>query len=281
MYKILEKTQLSEKVFQFKVEAPKIARKIHAGQFFIVQGDETGERVPFTFADWDAKEGWFEFIFMVVGKTTELLSTFEVGEYFQDVLGPLGDPSKLSVQRWCVIGGGVGIASAYPVARELCEKGAEVTFIMGARTEELLILEEQIRALPLKKLIICTDDGTKGIKGVVTGPQAELYEAGEIDRTFAVGPVPMMKFCSLTAMKYDTPIQVSLNTIMVDGTGMCGSCRCTVDGETRFACVDGPEFDGALVDWEEMAARSQTYRGEEIKSLEHFHAKKGGCKCHH
>lgn len=278
MYKILAKKQISELVFQFRIEAPRIARKIQAGQFFIVCPNETGERIPFTFANWDADEGWFDFIFMVVGKSTKLMSEYEPGMYFQDVVGPLGDPSKLSCERWCIIGGGVGIASAFPVARALCEKGAEVTFIMGARTGDLLILEDLIRALPLKKLVICTDDGSRGIKALVTNPQEKLYEAGEIDRTFAVGPVPMMKFCSLTAMKYDMPINVSLNTIMVDGTGMCGSCRCTVDGKTRFACVDGPEFDGALVDWDEMSARAQTYLGEEAKSMKAY--EEGGCSCH-
>lgn len=276
MYKILDKIQLSELVFQFRVEAPRVARKVQAGQFFIVQANETGERIPFTFANWNAEEGWIEFIFMVVGKSTKLLSRFETGDYLQDLVGPLGDPSRLSVERWLVVGGGVGIASAYPVARALCEKGAEVSFIMGARTADLLILEKEIRALPLQKLVVCTDDGSRGIKALVTQPQEELYQEGKIDKTFAVGPVPMMKFCSLTAQKYNTDISVSLNTIMVDGTGMCGACRCTVDGETRFACVDGPEFDGALVDWEQMSARARTYKKEEQKSFESFQPEQGG-----
>lgn len=279
MFKILEKKQLSEKEFQFRVEAPQIAKKVQAGQFFIIQANETGERIPFTFADWNAQEGWFEFIFLVVGKTTELLSTYEAGEFFQEILGPLGDPSSLSCERWLVIGGGVGIASAFPVARALCEKGAEVSFIMGARTADLLIMEDQIRSLPLKELHICTDDGTKGEKALVTEVQSRLYLEGKIDRTFAVGPVPMMKYCSLTAIEYDKPISVSLNTIMVDGTGMCGACRCTVDGKTRFACVDGPEFDGALVDWEQMSARARTYLREEKKSMEAFERQGGACRC--
>lgn len=275
MYKILEKTQVSELVFQFRVQAPRVAPKVKAGQFFIVQANETGERIPFTFSNWNAEEGWIEFIFMVVGKTTQLLSSFEAGDYLQDIVGPLGDPTRLTAERWVVVGGGVGIASAYPVARALCEQGADVSFIMGARTADLLILEKEVSALPLKHLVICTDDGSKGIKALVTQPLDELYEQGEFDKTFAVGPVPMMKYCSLVAKKHNAEISVCLNTIMVDGTGMCGACRCTVDGETRFACVDGPEFNGILVDWEQMSARARTYKKEEAKSVASYQLSMG------
>lgn len=267
-YTILDKQQFSENVFQFRVEAPLIAQKISAGQFFLVRAQEKGERVPFTFANWNPDEGWFEFIFLKVGKTTEVLSRLEVGDQFMDIMGPLGNPTDITPERWAVVGGGVGLAVAYPVARALCDIGAEVTVIMGARSENLLILREQFEALSLKELIITTDDGSIGEKGVVTAPLSRLYEAEQIDKTFAVGPAPMMKFSSLTAQQYNKPIIVSLNPIMLDGTGMCGCCRVDVDGITRFACVDGPDFDGTKVDWHEFGSRQMAYRAQELESLE-------------
>lgn len=267
-FKILDKQQLSENVFQFRVEAPLIAQKISAGQFFLVRAQEKGERVPFTFSNWSPEEGWFEFIFLKVGKTTEVLSRLEVGERFVDIMGPLGNPTDITPERWVVVGGGVGLAVAYPVARALCEIGAEVTVIMGARTADLLILREQLESLPIKELIITTDDGSLGEQGVVTGPLARLYEADAVDKTFAVGPAPMMKFSALTAQQHGKPIIVSLNPIMLDGTGMCGCCRVDVDGVTRFACVDGPDFDGTKVDWHEFGSRQMAYRKQEQESLE-------------
>ena len=279
MFDILEKTQYSEKVFKFRVHAPQMAKKAKAGQFLMVRTDEKGERVPFTFADWNPEEGWIEFIFMVIGKTTQDLSQLQAGDSILDVTGPLGQPTEMRPGNWCVIGGGVGLAIAYPVARALVAAGNKVTVIMGARTKDLLILTEQFRELPLENLIITTDDGSEGEKGVVTAPLERLCQDHAIDQVFAVGPVPMMKFSALTCEKYDMPITASLNPIMVDGTGMCGCCRVTVGGETKFACVDGPDFDATKVDWADLAARQGSYRSEEAEAVEHA-KHEGGCKCH-
>lgn len=259
MYKILKKTQFSEKVFEFRVHAPRMAKKAHAGQFLMVRIDETGERVPFTFANWNPEEGWIEFIFMVVGKTTECLSKLEEGDEIRDITGPLGCPTEVEGDRVAVIGGGVGLAIAYPVARTLCEQGKKVSVIMGARTKDLLILFEQFAALPLENLFVTTDDGSMGEKGVVTLPLRRLCETDAIDSVFCVGPVPMMKFSTLTCREFKIPIVASLNPIMVDGTGMCGCCRVEVGGETKFACVDGPDFDGHKVDWDESLKRGKMY----------------------
>ncbi|MEY8437054.1 sulfide/dihydroorotate dehydrogenase-like FAD/NAD-binding protein [Atopobiaceae bacterium 24-176] len=279
MFEILEKTQYSEKVFKFRVHAPQMAKKAKAGQFLMVRTDEKGERVPFTFADWNPEEGWIEFIFMVIGKTTQDLSRLQAGDSILDITGPLGQPTEMKPGNWCVIGGGVGLAIAYPVARALVAAGNKVTVIMGARTKDLLILTEQFRELPLENLIITTDDGSEGEKGVVTAPLERLCVDHAIDQVFAVGPVPMMKFSALTCEKYDMPITASLNPIMVDGTGMCGCCRVTVGGETKFACVDGPDFDATKVDWADLAARQGSYRAEEAEAVEHA-KHEGGCKCH-
>ena len=268
MFKILDKVQFSEKVFKFRVEAPALAKKAQAGQFLIVRIDETGERVPFTFAGWNPEEGWIEFIFMVIGKTTTKLSTLEPGDYIQDITGPLGNPTEMHEGSWCVIGGGVGLAIAYPVARMLVESGHEVHVIMGARTKELLLLVEQFQELvPEDHLHITTDDGSFGEKGVVTAPLERLCQEKAIDQVFAVGPVPMMKFSALTCNKYEMPIIASLNPIMVDGTGMCGCCRVSVGGKTMFACVDGPDFDATQVDWDDLSKRQAAYRPEEAVSL--------------
>lgn len=277
MYKILKKTQLSEKVFEFRVHAPRMAKKAHAGQFLMVRADETGERVPFTFANWNPEEGWIEFIFMVIGKTTRCLSQMNEGDSILDLTGPLGCPTEIEGDRVVVLGGGVGLAIAYPVARTLCEAGKKVSVIMGARTKDLLLLTEQFEALPLENLFITTDDGSAGEQGVVTAPLERLCEAGEIDSAFCVGPVPMMKFSSLTCVKHNVPIIASLNPIMVDGTGMCGCCRVEVGGETKFACVDGPDFDASQVDWDDLGRRQGTYRTEEAASIEHHEEE---CACH-
>ena len=278
MYKILEKTQFSEKVFKFRSEAPKMAKYAHAGQFLMVRANETGERVPFTFADWNADEGWVEFIFMVVGKTTKMLSTYEVGDSIEDVTGPLGKPSEFGDGVWTVIGGGVGLAIAFPITRLLVQQGKEVHAIMGARTKDLLLLEDQFREiLPEDHIHITTDDGSYGEKGVVTAPLERLLQAGQTDHIFCVGPVPMMKFSTLTAEKYNTPIMASLNPIMVDGTGMCGCCRVEVGGETKFACVDGPDFDATKVDWNDLSARQAAYRTEEGQALHAY--EEANCAC--
>lgn len=279
MYKILEKTQFSEKVFKFRVEAPEMAKHAHAGQFLVIRANETGERVPFTFADWNAAEGWIEFIFMVIGKTTTMLSSYEAGDYLQDVTGPLGQPTEMGEGKWAIIGGGVGLAIAFPVARQFVASGNEVHAIMGARTKELLLLEDQFRSiLDDDHVHITTDDGSYGEKGVVTLPLERLLKGGEVDHVFCVGPVPMMKFSTLTAERYNTPITASLNPIMVDGTGMCGCCRVEIDGQTKFACVDGPDFDATKVDWNDLRARQAAYRSEESLSLKSYEEANYACQ---
>lgn len=279
MYKILEKTQFSEKVFKFRVEAPEMAKHAHAGQFLVIRANETGERVPFTFADWSAAEGWIEFIFMVIGKTTTMLSSYEAGDYLQDVTGPLGQPTEMGEGKWAIIGGGVGLAIAFPVARQFVASGNEVHAIMGARTKELLLLEDQFRSiLDDDHVHITTDDGSYGEKGVVTVPLERLLKGGEVDHVFCVGPVPMMKFSTLTAERYNTPITASLNPIMVDGTGMCGCCRVEIDGQTKFACVDGPDFDATKVDWNDLRARQAAYRSEESLSLKSYEEANYACQ---
>lgn len=279
MYKILEKTQFSEKVFKFRVEAPEMAKHAHAGQFLVIRANETGERVPFTFADWNAAEGWIEFIFMVIGKTTTMLSSYEAGDYLQDVTGPLGQPTEMGEGKWAIIGGGVGLAIAFPVARQFVASGNEVHAIMGARTKELLLLEDQFRSiLDDDHVHITTDDGSYGEKGVVTVPLERLLKGGEVDHVFCVGPVPMMKFSTLTAERYNTPITASLNPIMVDGTGMCGCCRVEIDGQTKFACVDGPDFDATKVDWNDLRARQAAYRSEENLSLKSYEEANYACQ---
>lgn len=279
MYKILEKTQFSEKVFKFRVEAPEMAKHAHAGQFLVIRANKTGERVPFTFADWNAAEGWIEFIFMVIGKTTTMLSSYEAGDYLQDVTGPLGQPTEMGEGKWAIIGGGVGLAIAFPVARQFVASGNEVHAIMGARTKELLLLEDQFRSiLDDDHVHITTDDGSYGEKGVVTVPLERLLKGGEVDHVFCVGPVPMMKFSTLTAERYNTPITASLNPIMVDGTGMCGCCRVEIDGQTKFACVDGPDFDATKVDWNDLRARQAAYRSEESLSLKSYEEANYACQ---
>ncbi|MGN0286904.1 MAG: sulfide/dihydroorotate dehydrogenase-like FAD/NAD-binding protein [Atopobiaceae bacterium] len=278
MYKILQKTQFSEKVFEFRIEAPQMAKHAHAGQFLMVRANETGERVPFTFANWNPEEGWVEFIFMVVGKTTMMLSHYNEGDYLEDVTGPLGQPTVMNGKRVAVIGGGVGLAIAFPVARQLVQTGHEVHAIMGARTKDLLLLEDQFRSiLDNDHVHITTDDGSYGEKGVVTAPLERLLKDNAVDEVFCVGPVPMMKFSALTAEKYGTPITASLNPIMVDGTGMCGCCRVEVGGETKFACVDGPDFDATKVNWNDLRARQAAYRTEEGQAVKAY--EEANCAC--
>jgi ferredoxin--NADP+ reductase len=245
------------------VEAPAVARKARAGQFFILRTDDEGERIPLTFSDWDPERGVISSIYMRVGKTTHQLSHMEVGDALADVTGPLGVPTHVEgLGRIAVVGGGVGAAVAYPVARAMRDAGAEVTVILGARNADLLILEEELRALGVE-LIVVTDDGSAGRKALVTEPLRELCEAGAIDNAMAIGPTIMMRFCAETCAEYEVPCVVSLNPIMVDGTGMCGSCRVTVGDETKFACVDGPDFDGHLVDFSELMSRQRVYVDEE------------------
>ncbi len=278
MFEIVHTRRLSDAVFEMGVHAPRIAAKARAGQFLMIRIAEGGERIPLTFSDWSAEEGWIRFIYMRVGKTTHQLSHLQVGDALADVVGPLGVPTHVSgLGRVAVVGGGVGAAVAYPVARAMLAEGNEVHVVLGARNRELLVLEEELRALPLASLTVVTDDGSAGEKGLVTAPLKRFAEAGEIDAAFAVGPAIMMKFCAATATEHGVPITVSLNPIMVDGTGMCGACRVSVGGETRFGCVDGPDFDGHAVDWEELMSRQRVYTDAERDADADYSR---SCSCH-
>lgn len=278
VFPIVHTRRLSDAVFEMGVEAPRIAAKACAGQFLMVRTTEHGERIPLTFSDWDAEAGWIRFIFMRVGKTTHELSHLEVGDSLVDVVGPLGVPTHIGDGgRVAVVGGGVGAAVVYPVARAMTQAGANVTVILGARTKDLLVLEDEIAALPGVTLQLVTDDGSAGEKGLVTAPLKRLCEAGALDRAFAVGPAIMMKFCAATTREYGVPTTVSLNPIMVDGTGMCGACRVSVGGETRFGCVDGPDFDGHAVNWEELLSRQRIYSDIEREADVEY---SGSCTCH-
>jgi len=277
MFEVLATRQLSDAVFEMKVSAPAVAAKAAAGQFFILRVDADGERVPFTFSDWSADEGWIRFIFMRVGLTTHKLTHLAAGDFLADVVGPLGVPTHVGgLGRVAVVGGGVGAAVAYPVARAMCAAGDDVTVILGARNSELLILEDEFRALPLKELVVMTDDGSAGGHGLVTAPLKEMCEAGSIDHAMAIGPAIMMKFCAATTRDFAVPTVVSLNPIMVDGTGMCGACRVSVGGVMKFGCVDGPDFDGHLVDFEELMSRQRVYVDDERLADAEYSK---GCSC--
>jgi len=267
MYKIIEKKLLSDtgnRVFMMKVKAPRVAKKAMPGQFIILRVMEGGERIPLTIADFDRDEEWITLIYQEVGLTTRLLSELEEGDCIPDLLGPLGQPAHLDeAKRVLCVGGGVGIAPLYPQVRYLHKQGAYVDVILGARTADLLILEEEMAA-NADHLYIVTDDGSKGEKGLVTDVIKKLLGGGETyDMAIAIGPLVMMKFVTLVTKEYHLPTMVSLNPIMVDGTGMCGGCRVTVGGQTKYACVDGPDFDGHQVDFDEAMRRQQMYKTEE------------------
>ncbi len=267
MNRILEKRQLSESVFLMKVESPLIARERKAGQFIILQlCEEFGERIPLTVADANPDEGSITLIFQAVGATTKKLALLNVGEEIAALVGPLGRPTHIENFGTVVcVGGGIGVAPLHPIAQAMKAAGNKVIIIMGARNKELIILEDEMRAIA-DELIICTDDGSAGRKGLVTEPLKELCELDPKPAlAVAIGPPIMMKFCAATTKPYAVPTQVSLNTIMVDGTGMCGGCRVTVGNETKFVCVDGPEFDGHLVDFDNMMNRLNTYKKQETK----------------
>ncbi|HDH09370.1 MAG: sulfide/dihydroorotate dehydrogenase-like FAD/NAD-binding protein [Thermoplasmata archaeon] len=278
MYEILAKESLAPVTKLMVISAPEVARKAKAGQFVIIRVVEEGERIPLTIADYDREEGTITIVFQEVGKTTMHLGTLEVGDRLASFTGPLGNPTEVEHYGTVVcVGGGVGIAAVYPIARALKEAGNRVISIIGARNKELLIWEDRMRSVS-DEIIVCTDDGSYGRKALVTEPLKELMEerAEEIDRVWAVGPAIMMKFCSLTTKPFGVKTIVSLNPIMVDGTGMCGSCRVEVGGETKFTCVDGPEFDGHQVDWDLLLARLRIYVEEEKRALELFKQKVGG-----
>lgn len=264
-YKILRKEDLNPTVFLMEVEAPAVAKKAEPGQFIILRIDEKGERVPFTIADFDREKGSVTIIVQVVGKTTRDLQAVSAGEEILDFVGPLGMPTELDgKKKVAVIGGGLGTAIAYPQAKKLHALGSEVCLIAGFKNTDFIILEKELGEVS-DKLIITTDDGSNGTKGFVTERLSELLESGEkFDEVIAIGPLPMMRaICTLTK-QYDIPTTVSMNPVMIDGTGMCGGCRVIVGGETKFACVDGPDFDGHKIDWD-LAMNRQRMFGEEEK----------------
>ena len=261
MYRIVSKKPLNAAVTQMEIEAPMVARKAEPGQFIILRVDEEGERIPLTIAGYDREKGTVTIIFQIVGATTMKLNAKEEGEFLQDFVGPLGRATETEgLKKVCVVGGGVGCAIALPVARKLHELGCEVHSVIGFRSKDIVILEEEFRACS-DILKVMTDDGSYGEQGMVTAALEQLIAAGnQYDQVIAIGPLVMMKFVTLTAKKYEVPVKVSMNPVMVDGTGMCGGCRLTVGGETKFACVDGPEFDGYLVDFDEAMSRGAVYK---------------------
>ena len=269
MYKILRKQCLNPTVTRMDVEAPLIAKKAEPGQFIILRVDADGERIPLTIADYDREAGWVSIIFQIVGATTEKLNHLEEGDFIHDFVGPLGKPTETDgLKKVAVVGGGVGCAIAYPVAKKMHEKGINVTSIVGFRNKDLVILEDEFKACS-DKFVMMTDDGSYGTKGLVTNALEDLILGGEkYDEVIAIGPVIMMKFVCKTTEKYGVKTVISMNPIMVDGTGMCGGCRLTLGGETKFACVDGPDFDGHLVDFDEAMARGSMYKPFERKRHE-------------
>lgn len=269
MNKIVEKVDLSENVVKMVVDAPAIARKRKAGQFVVLLTHEKGERIPLTIVDSDREKGTVTIIFQVVGKTTAAMATMKVGDHFSDVQGPLGNPTDIkNIGQVVCIGGGVGVGVVYPLAAALKQAGNSVISIIGARTKNLLILEEEMKQVS-DRLLVATDDGSYGFHGFVSAVLQQLIDAGEkIDEVFAIGPVPMMKAIAGLTRPYGIKTVVSLNAIMVDATGMCGACRVSVDGKTRFTCVDGPEFDGHQVDFDLLASRLRMYCDQESIAYE-------------
>jgi len=275
LYKILLREDLAPKVHLFKVAAPAVARKAQAGQFIVIRIDERGERIPLTIADWDRDEGTITIVFMEVGTTTARLALLKAGDAIADFVGPLGVPTHVEKFGTVVCAaGGVGVALIAPVARELKNAGNKIISILGARSKDLIFWEDHLRSFS-DQLIVTTDDGSYGRKGVVTEPLKEILEGGDkIDCVVAIGPGIMMKFCAKTTQPFGVKTIVSLNSIMVDGTGMCGCCRVEVDGVTKFVCVDGPDFDGHQVDWDLLLARQRIYLDEEKRSFERWQ-----CQC--
>lgn len=263
MFQILAKKEHNEFVTELKLSAPLIANKVKAGQFVIVRIDEKGERIPLTVADYDRENGTVSIIFQAVGFTTKKLASMNVGESILDVVGPLGQPTDYeNTKKAIVIGGGVGCAIAYPQAKALHKMGVDTTVIAGFRNKDIVILEDEMREVS-DNYFVTTDDGSYGEKGFVTDVLKRLIEKEKYDLVIAIGPIPMMKFVSLTTKDYGIKTIVSLNPIMIDGTGMCGGCRVSVGGEIKFACVDGPDFDGHKVDYDELMRRNGFYREQE------------------
>lgn len=271
MFKIVRREEMAEgTVILNEIDAPLIAKKAKPGQFVILKANEEGERIPLTMADTDPSKGTITIIYMVVGKSTAIFRDLKVGDSYQDVIGPLGKATHLEkVGKVVCVGGGTGVAVLHPITRGLKEIGNDVTCIIGSRNKSLLIMEDQMKAAS-HDLRICTDDGSYGHHGFVTDVLKEVLEAGDIQLVVAIGPVPMMKAVSNITKDFNVETLVSLNPIMVDGTGMCGGCRVTIGGETKFACVDGPEFDGHKVDYDELILRLRAYQAEERKCHEDY-----------
>ena len=269
MYKIIKKRILNPTVTLMEVLAPLVARKAEPGQFVILRVDDDGERIPLTIADYDREKGTITIIFQIVGATTMKLNSLDDGDYIKDFVGPLGVPTHTDgLKKVCVVGGGVGCAIAYPIAKKLHELGCTVHSIIGFRNKDLIILEDEFKKVS-DKMFIMTDDGSYGEKGVVTNPLQKLIDSNEnYDEVIAIGPLIMMKFVVKTTKPYNIKTVVSMNPIMIDGTGMCGGCRLTVGGKTKFACVDGPDFDGFEVDFDEAMSRSRIYNQFEQKEKE-------------
>jgi ferredoxin/flavodoxin---NADP+ reductase len=290
MYKIVEKRILAPNIYLMDVEAPRVAKSSKPGQFLIVKMHEKGERIPLTICDYDASKGTVTIVFQAMGTSTKEMALFEVGEYFADFVGPLGQPSEmvhedleeLKNKKIMFIAGGVGTAPVYPQVKWLNQRGVKADVIVGSKNKEMLILEEEMKAVA-DNLYVCTDDGSYGFKGLVTDRLKQLVqeEGKHYDLVVAIGPMIMMKFVARLTKELGIHTIVSLNPIMVDGTGMCGACRVTVGGETKFACVDGPEFDGHLVDFDEAMRRQTMYKSEEAQEQfrkEHRHSG-AGCGC--
>ena len=271
MFEILKREEMADgTVVMNEISAPLIARKAKPGQFVILKATETGERIPLTMAETDTKKGTITIIYQIVGKTTALFKSLHVGDKYQDVIGPLGKPTHLEkIGTVVCVGGGTGIAVMHPITRGLKEVGNNVIAIIGSRTKDLLIMEDKMEAAS-HKLYVCTDDGSYGHHGFVTDVLKDVLEKKDVQLVVGIGPVPMMKFVCKVTEEYKVRTLVSLNSIMVDGTGMCGCCRVSVGGKTQFACVDGPEFDGHQVDFDELMRRLQAYTAEEAISYDRF-----------
>ena len=270
MYKILDRVDYSDDVYMQVIEAPAVAAACLPGQFIILRIDEEGERIPLTIADFDRSAGTITIVVQAIGKSTRQLQKLGKGDSLANFIGPLGIPSEIEkVGTVVVAGGGIGVAPIYPIARALKEAGNKVISIVAARNSTLLLWEDRMREVS-DELIVTTDDGSRGRHCLVTEPLKELCEAGDVDLVYAIGPGVMMKFCAKTTQPYGIKTLVSLNSIMVDGTGMCGACRCSVGGETKFVCVDGPEFDGHQVDFDLLLARQRQYLPQEKESLDAF-----------
>ena len=279
MIKILSKRRLNPTMTWLVIDAPLVAKKARPGQFIILRTDEYGERIPLTMAGHDAEKGTIDLIYAAVGRTTMLMDQLEEGDYLLDVVGPLGKPTHMEgLKRVAVVGGGTGNALAYPLATGMHKEGIHVDMIAGFKNKEMVILEDEFKA-GTDRLFLTTDDGSYGEKGFTTDKLKELIEAGnEYDEIVAVGPPVMMKFVCKIAEEYGIPSVASLTAYMIDGTGMCGGCRCVIGGENKFVCVDGPEFDGSLVDWDELIRRNSFYKDQEQEDAKHICRLTGGVR---